>query len=62
VTEIKQMLKLQWNGYYSSSVKAILFVGTNFRGFYRMQWSMVSWICGFKQYIQQSMRKLYFVV
>jgi hypothetical protein len=42
-------------------VKVLLFVGTNFRGFYKMHWSMGSWIHGFKHYRQQSMGKLYFV-
>jgi hypothetical protein len=31
------------------------------RDFYKMQWSLGSWICCFKHYSQQSMRKLYFV-
>jgi hypothetical protein len=38
-----------------------LLVGTNFRGFYKMHWSMGSWIHGFKHYRQHSMGKLYFV-
>jgi hypothetical protein len=38
-----------------------LFVGTNFRGFYKMHWSMGSWIHDFTYYRQQSMWKLYFV-
>jgi len=42
-------------------VKLLLFVGTNFRGFYKMHWSMGSWIRGFTYYRQQSMGKLYFV-
>jgi hypothetical protein len=39
----------------------LLFVGTSFHGFYKMHWSMVSWIRCFKHYRQQSMGKLYFV-
>jgi hypothetical protein len=42
-------------------VKVLLFVGTNFRGFYNMHWSMGSWIHGFNHYRQQSMGKLYFI-
>jgi len=45
----------------NSTVKVLLFVGTNFRGFYKMQRSLGSWIRGFKHYTQQSMGKLYFV-
>jgi len=41
----------------SATVKVLLFVGTNFRGFYKMHWSMGSWIRGFKHFSQQ----LYFV-
>jgi hypothetical protein len=40
------------------SVKVLLFVGTNFRGFYKMQWSMGSWIRGFKHYMPESMGKM----
>ena len=43
------------------TVKVLLSIYTNFFGFYKMHWSMGSWICGFKQYRQQSMGKLYFV-
>jgi len=43
-------------------VKVPLFVGTNFRGFYKMKWSIGSWIRGFKHCKQQSMGKRYFVV
>jgi len=42
-------------------VKVLLFVGTHFRGFDKMHWSMGSWICGFKHYRQYSMGKLHFV-
>jgi len=38
-----------------STVKVLLLVGTNFRGFYKIHWSMGSWIRGFKRYRQQSM-------
>jgi len=44
-----------------STVKVLLFVGTNFRGSCKMHWSMGSWIHGFEHYKQQSMKKLYFV-
>jgi hypothetical protein len=43
------------------TVQGILFVATNFRGFYKMQWFLGSWICGFKHYRQPSTGKLYFV-
>jgi hypothetical protein len=43
---------------FLTTVKAFLFVGTNFRGFYKMHRSMCSWISGFKHYRQQSMGKL----
>jgi hypothetical protein len=33
---------------------------TNYRGFYKIHWSMGSWIHGFKHYRQQLMGKLYF--
>jgi len=33
-------------GHGPNNVKVLLFVGTNFRGFYKMQWSMGSWIRG----------------
>jgi hypothetical protein len=42
-------------------VQGILFVATNFRGFYKMQWFLGSWICGFKHYRQPSTGKLYSV-
>jgi len=46
----------------SDTVKVLLFVGTNnFRGFYKMHWSMGTWIHGFKYYRQQSIGKLYFL-
>jgi len=45
----------------SYTVNVLLFVGTNFRCFYEVHWSMGSWIRGFKYYWQQSMGKLYFV-
>ena len=41
--------------WYWHTVKVLIFVGTNFCGFYKMLWSMGSWICGFKYYRQQSM-------
>ena len=41
--------------------ESILFVGTNFRGFCKVHWSMGSWIHGFKHYKQQLMGKLYYV-
>ena len=34
----------------TNTVKVFLFVRTNFRGFYKMLWSMGSWIRGFKHY------------
>ena len=40
--------------------EVLLFVGINFRGFYKMQWSLSSWIRGFKHYRHQSMGKLHF--
>ena len=40
------------------TVKVLLFVGSNFRGFYKRQWILGSWIRGFKHYRQQSMGKL----
>ena len=43
------------------TVNVLLFVGTNIRGFYNMYWPMGSWIQGFKHYMQQSIRKFYFV-
>ena len=46
---------------YYTTVRVLFFVGTNFRGFYKMHRSMGSWICGFKHDRQQSMGKLYFV-
>jgi len=42
-------------------VKVLLFVGTNFRGFHKLQWPLGSWIRGLEHYRQQSMGKLYFV-
>jgi len=39
-------------------VKVLLFVGTNFRSFYKMHWSIGSWIQGFKHYKQQSKEKI----
>ena len=54
--------QLPWFPYfYEVSWKFFLFVGTNFRGFYKMHWSMWSWIRGFKHCRQQSMGKLHFV-
>jgi len=44
-----------------TTVKVLLFVDTNFRGIYKMWWSLGSWIRVFKHYRQQSMGKLYFV-
>jgi hypothetical protein len=41
-------------------VNVLLFVGTNFHGFYKIHWSLDSWIRGFKHYMQQSVGKLYF--
>jgi predicted ABC-type exoprotein transport system permease subunit len=43
------------------TVKIFLFVGINFRGFYKMHWSLGFLIRGFKHYMQQSMEKMYFV-
>ena len=43
------------------TVKVDLFVGTIFRGFFKMDRSRSSWIRGFKHYRQQSLGKLYFV-
>ena len=37
------------------TVKVFLFVDTNICGFYKIHWSIGSWICVFKQYRQQSM-------
>jgi len=42
-------------------VKVLLVVGTNCFGFYKMHWSLGSWILGFKHYMQKSMGKLHFV-
>ena len=44
-----------------NTVKVFLFVCTNICGFFKMHWSMGSWICGFKHYRQQSIGKLYVV-
>ena len=46
---------------HTATVNTFIFVGTIFRGFYKMHWSPGSWIGGFKHYKQKSMRKLYFV-
>jgi len=46
---------------YCGSSTFIRFLFRNFRGFYKIRWSLRSWIHGFKHYRQQSMRKLYFV-
>ena len=43
------------------TVKILLFIGTNFRGFYKMHWSLGFLIRGFRHYMQQSMGKMYFV-
>jgi len=42
-------------------VRELPFVGTNFRGFYKIHLFPGSRICGFKQYKQQLMGKLCFV-
>jgi len=41
------------------TVKVLLFVANNFRSFYKIRWSLGSWIRGFKHYRQQSMGKMY---
>ena len=42
-------------------VKSFYSLPPIFRGFYKLHWSMDSWIHGFEHYRQQSMGKLYFV-
>ena len=61
-TIIRKSYDSNWaNRGRSLTVKVLLFIGTNFRGFYKMHWSLGSWIRDFKHYRQQSMGKLYFV-
>ena len=49
-------LSIKWH-----TMKILLFLVTNFRGLYKMHWSLGSWIRGFKDYRQQSTGELYFV-